>query len=102
MDVNPPLEPLTSPAPPMTMPDGMAKAPNVVDPGVPPIKTVPSSGKITLAASNTMSATGAASLAGLRGSLQNQRKDSERSISSAVYRPNETNQVTLDLIKSKF
>ncbi len=103
MDVNPPMEPLTSPAPPMTMPDGMAKTPNVVDPGVPAIKNVPTSGgKITLMSSNGMSASAAASLAGLRGSLQNQRKDSERSISSAVYRANETNQVTLDLIKSKF
>jgi hypothetical protein len=103
IDVNPPMEPLTSPAPPMTMPDGMAKTPNVVDPGVPAIKNVPTSGgKITLMASNGMSATAAASLAGLRGSLQNQHKDSERSISSAVYRPNETKQVTLDLLKSKF
>src|SRR5205807_4531153 len=89
---------------PMVMPDGMKVARDVVDPGIPAIRPVSAvgSGKIVLTSAGQISAGQVTTLMGLKNSLQGQRRDSERALSSAIYRPSETHQVTLDLIKSKF
>lgn len=106
--VEPPMTSDGMPAPPMMMPEGMRVAErDVVDPGPPAVNPAPSTntGRIILAASNSslgISPKDAAGLAGLRGTLGDQRRMSERMLSAAMYRSNEANQVTFDLFKSRF